>query len=67
MKTHKGGSIIKNSRDLDVRNLDALPRGTGCRYLVCLLSPDDTALIASRWARKEPKTVGRIEVVIDLK
>lgn len=47
-----------------VDNLDALPRGAGCQYLVVIDSPYDHEYIAKRWARVMPKSLGRAERVI---
>lgn len=56
---------IPNTPALDIRNLDALPRGLGCRFLLCITSHVPGVLIAKSWHRKEP-AAGRGEVVVDL-
>lgn len=42
--------------DQRIRNIDALPPGTGARFLKCLIAlGDDGALIAKSWHRREPE------------
>lgn len=43
--------IIPNSRTLDIRNLEALPRGTGCRYLEVIRGQREE-FVAKQWRRK---------------
>jgi hypothetical protein len=43
--------VIPISRELKITNLDALPRGTGARYLEVIRGEDDT-LVAKQWRRK---------------
>jgi len=43
--------IIPYSKNLDVRNLDSLPRGTGARYLE-VIEGEKGAFIAKKWRRK---------------
>jgi len=57
--------VVPFSRDLDIRNLDALPRGTGARYLECVLGPDDKILIAKQWRRKLPDRASGITVFVE--
>ncbi len=49
-------------KDLDIRNIEALPPGRGCKFLVCL-NGHDGALIAKSWHRKEPATVEGYTVI----
>lgn len=53
--------IIPNSRTLDIRNLDALPRGTGCRYLEVIRGQGEE-FVAKQWRRKPVKDA----ILIDL-
>ena len=39
-----------------LRNLDALPRGLNCKYLLCLISHTED-YVAHSWKRKEPKVI----------
>jgi len=55
--------IIPNSLDLVIRNLDALPHGTGARYLV-VIEGQDNEYVAKRWTRV-PKCTNW-ELLIDL-
>ena len=45
--------VILYTPDLDIRNLDALPRGRGLPYLE-VIRGEDGALVAKRWRRKPP-------------
>lgn len=47
-----------------VRNLDALSRGTGCKYLLCIRGQGDE-LVAKAWKRKLPLAVNQTEVVLE--
>lgn len=49
--------LIEYSPALDIRNLDALPRGTGAGYLEVLTSHEPGVLIAVRWRRKAPASL----------
>ena len=57
------GKRIRFYPELKIRNLDALPRGTGCPFLLCIQGPHDE-LVAKQWKRKEPSTLGPIETLI---
>lgn len=57
-------SIIDFSPELVIRNLDALPRGTGCRFLLVIESPFPNEYVAKRWLRKLPATTARCEHVV---
>ncbi|HDO36184.1 MAG TPA: hypothetical protein ENH07_07825 [Nitrospirae bacterium] len=46
--------IIPYTKDLDIRNIDALPRGTGARYIEVVKGVDG-ALVAKQWRRKPIK------------
>ena len=54
---------IAYANDLDIRNLDALPRGTGAKYLLTIRG-EGTALIAKEWRRVEPKALLLNEVLV---
>lgn len=47
-----------------VTNLDALPKGTGCKYLLVIESPYFGEYVAKQWLRKMPSTTKRCEAVI---
>ena len=55
--------MIDHHPRLVVRNLNALPRGTGCRYLRCVVSHEPGVLIAKSWHRKEPAAKRGEEIV----
>jgi len=57
---------ISYTPSLDIRNIDALPRGTGARYLVTIRGQGEE-LVASRWARVIPKRLKANEVLVDMK
>jgi hypothetical protein len=44
---------VKYTPALNIRNADALPAGTGCKYLICISGPDGQ-LVAKQWCRKMP-------------
>lgn len=52
--THDFPPTMLYARDLPIVNIDALPKGTGARFLKCLISHDGARLIAKTWHRKEP-------------
>jgi len=62
-----GKSInYKNHRaelDKAVRNLESLPSGTGCRFLLTIQGEHGT-LVAKQWKRKEPKSLASNEILI---
>lgn len=49
---------IDYSPELKITNVENLPRGTGCKYLLCLfvgtVNGRDLPLIAKSWHRKYP-------------
>lgn len=47
-----------------LRNVSSLPRGNGCRFMVCIQGLGDD-LIAKRWARCVPGNLQAQEIVID--
>ena len=49
--------MIRYTPDLDIRNLDALPRGTGAPFLLCMESHEPGVLIAHSWKRKTPAAI----------
>lgn len=46
-----------------IRNLDALPGGLKCNYLLTIIGEGDT-LIAKQWKRKAPKNLADNEILI---
>ena len=56
--------VIKNTPQLVVRNLDAMPRGLGLRYLECVRSHTGE-LMAQQWRRELPKLAGPVTVFVD--
>jgi hypothetical protein len=47
--------IIHFTQASKITNIEHLPRGTGARYLECMLAPDpELPLIAVRWRRSTP-------------
>lgn len=57
--------VVPYSRALDIRNIDALPRGTGAKFLVAIRGQGDE-FVASRWARVAPKRLKPREVLIEM-
>lgn len=53
--------VIANGPDLKIVNLDAMPRGTGCRYLEVIRAHTGD-LIAKQWRREVPAA----GIVVDL-
>jgi hypothetical protein len=58
-------TIIQNSPSLDIRNLDALPKGTGAKYLEAIRGTRDT-FIAKQWRRSIPEKPEAGSVFIEL-
>ena len=56
---------IPYSRDLDIRNVEALPKGTGAKYLVTLKGQGDE-LIAKQWAKVKPSSLKPDEILVDM-
>jgi tRNA(Glu) U13 pseudouridine synthase TruD len=56
--------IIDHNRDLVIRNIEALPRGLNCPFMLALESHIYGEYIAKRWLRKIPAKVAPGEVVI---
>ena len=54
---------IAYNRSLDIRNTDALPKGLGCKYLLCIQGPGGV-LIAKAWKRKAPARLLAGEVLV---
>ena len=46
--------IIRNSHELNVTNVQSLPTGLRCNFLVCIIGHNGT-LIAKQWKRTAPK------------
>ncbi len=58
--------VIPYNPELPVVNLEQLPAGTGCRYLLCFKSDNErgTIYVAKQWKRRLPKEVAPHEVVV---
>ena len=56
-------TIIQYSRQLDIRNIENLPGGLKCNYLLAIQGQDNT-LIAKQWKRKQPASLKQKEVLI---
>lgn len=67
LKRYHYKQIVGYKPDLDIRNTDHLPRGTGAPYLLCSRGPEGqgNVLIAKRWLRKRPLTLAYGEVLVD--
>lgn len=50
--------------DANVRNIDALPKGLNCKYLLTIRG-EDNDLIAKAWKRKKPAQLEPGEVLIE--
>ena len=46
-----------------VQNLESLPSGLGCKYLILVSGLEDN-LIAKQWKRKKPVRLSKIEYLI---
>lgn len=59
-------TVVKAKREFTdrIRNLESLPKGTGCRFLVCLVDHLGH-FVAKGWKRKLPTETRPDEVVID--
>jgi hypothetical protein len=58
-------TIVDYDKNRDViRNLDALPGGLGCKYLLAIESPYPCEYVAKQWKRKMPANTNRGEVII---
>ena len=55
---------LKFTPKMDIRNLDAMPRGTGAKFLVAIRSHEPGVFIAKRWARSKPMIYRKGEVSI---
>lgn len=55
------GGIFAYSPRLTITNIEALPRGTGARFLECIKGQEGV-LIAKAWRRSEPQAY---EVLVD--
>lgn len=54
---------VKYTPDLKVANIEALPAGLGCRYLIAI-EAHTGILIAKAWKRKQPTSLKPGEVLI---
>jgi len=59
-------TIIDNSDEITIKNLEQLPNGLGCNLLLVIESPYVGEYAAKRWLRKMPKTTKRCEAVVRL-
>ena len=61
-----GAETIPYSPTLPVVNLEQLPKGTGCRYLLAFRSDNEkgTVYVAKQWKRRLPKATAPHEVII---
>lgn len=57
-------TVLYHTRDMRITNLDALPAGTGCPYLVVIESHRMSEYVARRWLRKMPSALKRGELLI---
>lgn len=57
--------IIKNHKDLDVRNIDAMPRGLNAKYLEVIEGLEDNVYIAKCWHRKINKSMNKNTILIE--
>ena len=57
-------TIIPYTRSLTIRNLDALPRGTGCRYLE-VIDGLHGEYVAAAWRRTPPRDLPRTRKLIE--
>lgn len=51
---HWSYACIDYHKELTIKNLDALPAGLNCRWLIVIPSPYANEFVAKRWARKPP-------------
>lgn len=56
---------IQFTNDLKITNLNHLPAGLNCKYLLCIRGEDDV-LIAKQWCRKEP-VPKKHEILVEFK
>ena len=57
-------NIIPYTRDTTIRNLDSLPRGTGCRYLE-VIDGLHGEYVAAAWRRTPPRDLPRTRKLIE--
>ena len=59
--------LVDYHAQLDITNLDQLPRGTGCKYLLVIEGQAAGSYIAKKWLRTLPKRrPQRIERIVRL-
>jgi hypothetical protein len=56
--------IVPTNPYLSIVNLHALPKGRGCRYLICITG-EGGSYVAKQWRRTLPTATSEIEAVID--
>lgn len=56
--------MIPYTRDMIIRNLDSLPRGTGCRYLEVVPGLHGE-YVAAAWRRRPPESLPRSRRLIE--
>ena len=62
MKMH----VYSYRPDLIITNLDALPSGTGCKFLECIYTPDGKTLVAKQWRKGRPYGYEALVLIIHL-
>lgn len=56
--------IVDYEPILDIQNVEQLPKGLGCKYLLVIDSPYPATYIAKAWKRSMPATTRRGETII---
>lgn len=57
------GNIVPYAKELAIRNIEAMSKGTGCKYLLCIQG-ENGAYIAKQWKRTPPDKLLRSEFLI---
>lgn len=55
-------NIVPYTKELDIRNMEAMSKGTGCRYLLCIRG--ESGYIAKQWKRTPPDKLLKTEFLI---
>jgi len=61
----KGQRIIEYNNKLDIRNIQALPKGTGANFLIAIRGKGSD-FVAKKWSRVMPSKLEYGEVVIKM-
>jgi hypothetical protein len=56
-------TTIPYTKDLIIRNVESLPVGGGCKYLICIKG-ENGELVAKQWRRVPPKKIENSEVLV---